>query len=631
MAVADLISSAQSYATGVLGNAKAALDSASSQVSAVGFLIPNLTPVELPEAPPTSVNTTLPTLDTVTLDLPMEPASNLVFQDIPALEAGIAPVLTAIAPTITLPTAPAQLSGFNEQAPSLNLNIAFPEPSQELLNPLIQAPFLTSRSEPVKPQVLLPSFDAVTPTGMPDAPTDYEARYAAAYRDTAPSTIAMVGGYVDAQLTKLNPRFHEQMGRIEAQLAIYLNGGTGLAPAVENAIYERARGKNDADARRVRDAAYQEAAGRGFTLPTGALMAAVQVARQSGADNNARAATEITVLQAEMEQKNLQFAVTTSLNLRQTMVNATLAYMGNLVSINGQALEYAKTVLSAVIEVYNTAARAFGLKLDAYRAEASVYDTRLKAALASLDVYREEIKALEALTNVDRAKVDIYKARIDSLQALASVYRAQIEAVQGRASLEKLKMELFQTKVQAHTAQVQAKNAEWQGFTAQIEGETAKTRIYTSQVDAFQAQVGGYTAGVNAQAKVIEAAALTNKARAEQLASTLSAYQAVVQARGEKARFTLENQRQIIVAFQAQLNAVVAQAQVLNEYYKSTSTVGIANADLKIKAFMAEAGSRTAFGAAIASLGAAGAEVYGKLASAALSGMNSLAVESKSE
>ena len=168
MAVADLISSGRDYASDTLSNAKAALDSASRQVSAVGFLIPNFTPVELPEAPPTSVNTTLPTLDTVTLDLPSEPLSELVFQDIPSLDVGLVPVLTAIAPTITLPTAPAQLSGFNEQAPSLNLNIAFPEPSQELLNPLIQAPFLPSRSAPIKPQVLLPSFDAVTPAGMPD-------------------------------------------------------------------------------------------------------------------------------------------------------------------------------------------------------------------------------------------------------------------------------------------------------------------------------------------------------------------------------------------------------------------------------------------------------------------------------
>ena len=626
MAVIDsLIADARSYSSNIVSQAQTALDSASRQVSAVGYLIPNFRPVELPAAPPSSISLVAPTLDKVTLDLPTEPANNLVFQDIPALDAGSVPSLKATTPTLQLPSAPSQYAGFFEVAPTLNTNLAFPDPPAELLNPMIQAPTLTNRVEPTKPQILLPSFDAVAPTGLPVAPTDYEARYAAAYRDAAPSTIAMIDGYVDAQLTQWNPRFHEQMGRIENQLAKYLEGGTGFAPAVENAIYERARGKNDADARRVRDTAYQEAAGRGFTLPPGALMAAVQTARQSGSDNNARAATEITVLQAEMEQKNLQFAVSTSVNLRQSMVSATLSYMGNLVSINGQALDYAKSILGAVIEVYNTAVRAFSLKLDAYRAEAAVYDTRLKAALASLEVYKAEIQVLEALTNVDRAKVDVYKARIDALQAFASVYRAQIEAVQGRANLEKLKMELFQVKVQAHTAQVQAKNSEWQGYSAAIEGETAKVKIFASQVDAYQAEVGGYSAGVNAKSKIVEAAALTNKARSDQFAATVNAFQTVVQARGEKARITLENQRQEIISFQAQLQALVAQAQVKNEYYKSTSTVGIANAELQMKAMLGEGDSRRNFGDSIARLGSSVAQIYGQQASAAMSGINTLA------
>ncbi len=631
MAVSDLINSAQGYASDVLGQATNALLSAQTSVSALGFIIPNFRPVDLPEAPPTSLNTTLPVLDTVTLDLPDEPVDDLVFQDIPALEAGIAPAFSVVAPTLNFPTAPSQLADFNDSAPNLNTSLAFPEPPSELLNPVIQPPALVDRLEPVKPEVLLPSFTAQAPTDMPKAPTDYEDKFVAAYQDATPTTISMVNGYVDAQLTKLNPRFHEQMARIETQLSTYLDGGTGLAPAVENAIYERQRSKNNAEARRVHDAAYQEAASRGFTLPTGALMAATQAARQAGADNNARAATEITVLQAEMEQRNLQFAVSTSLNLRQSMVSATLSYMGNLTSINGQALDYAKTVLSAMIEVYNTAARAFGLKLDAYRAEAAVYDTRLKAALASLDVYREEIRALEALTNVDRAKVEVYKARVDVLRVFADVYRAQVEAVQGRANLEKLKMELFQIKVQAHTAQVQAKNAEWQGYTAAINGEEAKTKIFTSQVNAFEAQLGGYNAGINAKVKVIEAAATTNKARADQRNSTVSAFQAVVQARGEKAKVSLENQRQVVIAFQAQLQASVAQAQVLNEYYKSTASVGVSNAELQMRAMLAEASSRREFANSIAQLGTANAQVYGNLASAAMSGMNSLAVENKSE
>ncbi|MCU9611831.1 hypothetical protein OEK97_28405, partial [Escherichia coli] len=78
-------------------------------------------------------------------------------------------------------------------------------------------------------------------------------------------------------------------------------------------------------------------AARGFTLPTGALTSALQQARQAGADNNAQAARDIVVLQAELEQKNLQFAITTSAGLRTMIVNASAAYMQHVVSIFSQS------------------------------------------------------------------------------------------------------------------------------------------------------------------------------------------------------------------------------------------------------------------------------------------------------
>lgn len=628
MSVETLISDARGYAASVAGDASGAMQDASNAVAAIGFVVPSFTPVAMPDTPPADIAVTLPTLDTVTLDLPAEPGTELVFQDISDFDAGSAPVLSATLPTVTLPTEPSQVAQFTQVAPTIDTSIAFPEPPDALLNPLIDAPTITERDEPEKPVTSLPGFSAVAPLDTTQAPTDYEDRFASAYRDATPATVAMLDGYVDAMLAKFNPRYHEQMGKIEAQLSTYLAGGTGLNPAVENAIFERARDKNAAEARRVREASTREAAAAGFTMPNGAMLATIQQARQAGADNNARAAGEIVVLQAEMEQKNLQFAVTTSVGLRTALLNATLSYHQNMISINGQALEYAKSVLASVIEVYNTSVKAFGVKLDAYRAEAAVYETKLKSAMAGMELYRMEIAALEALSNVDRAKVDVYRARIESLTSLSNVYRAQIEAVTGRVSLEKLKLEVFQSQVQSYGSLVQAKNAEWQGYSAAMEGQTAKVKIYSSQVDAYNSQVNGYKATIEAKAEAVRAQATTNKARADQFAAVLSGYQTVVQARGEKARTQLENQRQTIIAFQAQTQAAVANAQVRNEYYKSVSMTGIANAELQMKAMLGEVDSRRAYGATLAQLGTANAQIYSGLAQASLSGMNTLAAQS---
>lgn len=628
MSVASLISQAQSFASTVLNLSTTAMTSATNSAAAVGYSIPNYQAASLPGAPPSSINYTMPTFGDVVLDIPPEPSATLVFQDIPSVEVGVIPTLTATPPVITMPTAPAQVAPFLATMPGLNTAIAFPDPPAALTTPLLDAPVIATRAEPSEPTTNIPGFNAITPVDTTQAPVNIDQTIRNVASSASPTMIAMMDGYVDAMLTKFNPQFASQMAAIEAQLTKYLQGGTGINADVESQIYERSRSKQDAEARRVRDGAAREFADRGFPMPPGAMLGVIQAARQGGADNNAQSARDIVVMQAEMEQKNLQFAVTMSADLRKTLLNTAIAYQQNLTTINGQALTYAKLIADSLVEAYNTAVKAFGIKLDAYKAEAVVYETRLKAAMAGMELYKSEIQALEALTNVDRARVDVYRARIESLSSLANVYRAQIDAVQGRVGLEKLKLEVFQGQVQAYSALVQAKNSEWQGYSAAVEGQTATAKMYESQVQAFNGQVSAFKATVEAKSEAAKAAATTNMARASQYKALLDGYQTVVSARGEKARTQLENQRQTVLAFTAKVNADVANAQVQQGYYKTVSEIAIANAGNNLRAQMGGIDSQKNYLETIARLGTSNAEILGRLASSTMAGMTTLASES---
>lgn len=627
MSANALITDARGYAGTILTTATGAIDDAKAAISNMGYTIIGAPNVGMPDAPDVNLDLTLPALSDITVTMPTAPGTGPVYQDIADIDTTGVPTLTAAVPEVTLPNKPSQVAAFSDTAPAIVTDFVFPEPPAELSNPLPLSPTIADHAVPVAPQITLPSFNGVMPTNDTVAPTDLDITFGNAYSNAAPQMITMVNGYVDAQLAKVNPQYHTQMAAIEAQLTKYLAGGTGLNAAAENAIYERARSKNNAEALRVRDAAYDEAASRGFTMPTGALMSALQLARQSGADNNAAAAREIVVMQAEMEQKNLQFAVTTSANLRTTLLNSTMMYMQNLTSLNSQALDYAKQILGALIETYNTAVKAFSVKLDAYRAEAQVYEVRMKGAMAAVELYAAEIKALEALVNVDNARVAVYRARIDALTAYAGLYKAEIEAVLGRASLEKMKMEVFQIKVQAYTAQVQAKNAEWGGYSASIDGEVAKVKMYGAQVEAYNAKVHGYQALIGAKTEAVRAKALTNQARATQYQAQVAGYSAVVQANATVAQTRLENQRQEVVAFQARTAAAVAQFQVRSEYYKATAQIGIENAKLGIHSISLAVDNKRRYAESLANLSSQLASIHGNLAGAAMSGMNSLAAE----
>lgn len=625
MATVDgLISDAQGYASTVLGSAVVALEEAKSAIQNVGYTNVSFEGQPLPEVPGSELDIATPTLTGVEFALPSAPTGP-TYQTIDAIDAGFLPILGASTPTIDLPVKPSQVAEFNETAPAIDTSFPFPEPPAELSNPFPTSPVIEDHEVPVAPSIQLPAFTGVMPVDTSVAPTGLEVTLRTAYSSANPQMVSMIDGYVDAMLTKFNPQFATQMDAIEAQLTRYLNGGTGLNANVENAIYERARSKNAAEANRVRAIAYEEAAARGFTLPSGALLSAIQNSRQAAADNNAAAAREIVVMQAEMEQKNLQFAVTTSASLRTTLLNTAMSYMQSLTTINGQALEYAKTVLSSVIETYNIAVRAFSAKLDAYKTDAQVYEIKMRGAMAAVELYSAEIKALEALVNVDRARVDVYRARVDALTAYAGLYRSQIEAVLGRASLEKMKMDIYQIKVQAYTAEVQAKNAEWGGYTASIEGESAKVQMFNAQVGAYNSQVNAYKAAIDAKSEVVRAQAISNQAKASQYSAQVTGYAATVTAQGEVARTSLENQRQTLVAFQAETAAAVAKYQVRNEYYKSTALVGIENSKLTLNAMFQSAENLRKYGETLANLDVSSAQIYGQLASSAMAGMSSLA------
>ena len=623
-AAATLIQDSRAYANSQLQDADAAMADAINAVRQIGYYQVAFSPLPLPAAPNDNLNLTIPAMTGVTLDLPGAPASTLLFQDIPSIDAGTAPVFSATAPTFTPPNQPSQLAQFSSSVPVINLAVGFPD-APDLIQPT--APTFDEHDVPVKPTTVLPSFNGVRPADLASAPADLQTEMDKAYRSAAPQFIAMATGYVDAELVKINPQYHAQLAAIEGQLTKYLAGGTGLKPEIEEAIYNRARARNDAEAKKVQDAVFADTAARGFTLPGGAMMSALARARQDAANNANKTSNEIAIAQAEMEQKNLQFAVTTSAGLRTAAINAALSYLGSVVALNGQASAYASSMVNALVETYNATVRAYTAKLEGYKADAQVFQSLLQAALTGIEVYKAEIQALQALTQVDQAKVNVYRARIDVLTAMSGMYKTQVDAAVSKASLERLKIDVFQAQVQAYGAQVQAKNAEWQGYTAQLSGNEAQARMFGAQAQAFSSEVAGYKAGIEAKSIAVQAAATTNDARAKMFTATMDGYKTVVQAKGEVARTQLENQRQQVVAFQAETAAAVAQFQVKSDFYKTTAQIAIQNGQLSVEAMLKSAELAQSYGKTIAQLHQATATVHANLAGAAMAGMNSLAAE----
>jgi hypothetical protein len=625
--ISSLIEDARSFAASaneaaisLVGQAEAAIGSFSDG----GYFDGGKTP----SAPQVFLAAPLPEFIDPPFQIDQEPKISQNLAQLPVFNAPTAPVNSAVRPNLSDPSAPAPLRGIGVSAPSVVTSFAFPSVPGPLQDINVTAPTLTAVTLPDRPTSQLPVFGSVAPTADLTPPADLEAQFNAAYRSIGPTMVAALDNQLTNFLHRYNPRYQEQLNALEDQLAKYLQGGTALSPAVENAIYERSKDKVSAEFRRARDTAFTDGARRGFSMPDGAVFSATQQARQAGADANARAAVEIAVKQAELEQQNIQFAVTTSAQLRNAAMSASISYHGNLVQINGQALDYGKTVLNAAVQVYDLLVKAFQTRLEAYKADAQVYETRIRAASLAIEIYKAEIAGVEAQVRVDLAKVDIYKARLEALNVLSSVYRNQIEAVVSQANIEKLKIELYGAQVQAYAVEAQAKASEYQGYAALINGQEAKLRAYSEDVRAYVANVEGYKALIAAKQTEIEAVATVNRSILGQYTASVEGYKAIVGARAQVASTTIEYQKVKLLGYSARVQRDEAVARLSQEYYKTAAQLGIENTKVVLQSSIESAKVATARTEAVAQTAIAGARVYEGLASAALSGMNTLVTQS---
>ena len=627
LAVKSQVIFQNSLADIMAGRAMTALSRLEQRVDNLGYGAATYTPVSPPGKPRTKGAPTAPTIAVPTLrqitppSRPNDPATP------PSVNAGTVPTNSATPPTFDFPNKPTDL-GDGPTKPDVNLGgINFPEPPAELFKSLPSVPEFRDRAEPDAPNIILPDFEEREPANIADAPTDGEARMDAAYRMRSQDMQARADSLTRVWMDEHNPEYQSQMARIEVQLAKYHEGGTALNPAVEQGIYDRARERNDQEAERVRKAAYGEAASRGFTMPQGFLMAAVARARQEAANNNVKTNSEIIELQAKMEQDNLRFAVTTSAGLRQAMVSAALSYMQATISINGQAIDYAKAVYSNLIETYNASVRVYAARLDAYKGYVGIYEARLKAVLAPLEVFKAKVAVLELMTNVDKAKLDVYRAQIGSVESLVGLYRARIEGVKGQVELEKINLDIFREEVQAFGAQVQAKNAEWSGYTAAMNGEEAKVKIYATEVGAYNTAVDAFKADISAQVAQADGVLKNNAAAASVYSTLVEGFRAELSAESERSRAHNENNRQVLNAFDKEMTVYAGETNRLLVEYKAEVDAKSQNAQGNLSASIESARAKTQFGATLASLAAESSKIYAQMAGSALSGINALVAQ----
>lgn len=614
----SIISLARQNADALTELARNNLDTASQKITDIGY--DDIQWQDITNPADLSVGTIpdIPPLANVTLVLPTAPDGAAEMRDIPNVDVGAVPENPFTAPVYLAPNKPNQI-GASPEKPDVNFNLDFPD-APDILIP--EAPVFVVRDEPEAPEIVLPEFEGDFPDD-PEELKDQDEKLQGAEDEVRKRELSL-RNFAERWIYEQNPEHFRQIERLEAELKRYIEGGTGIKLEVEQAIINRARAAQSQEAEANKQAAYTEAASRGFTLPTGALMSAVARARQNANNNVNKAITDLAVAQMEMEQKNLQFAITTSAGLRTVMLNASLAYMDHIHKLRDGAMDYAKQEIEVAIRQHNAALDVFKARVDGYRTAAAVYDTQIKVALSKMDLFKAQVDALKTLTDADQSKVSLYNAQISSLGAVVSLYQSKIDAIKGKASLEKIKLEVYQAETQAFSSQVQAKNAEWSAYSAELSGEETKVRMYNAQLASYNAQLDAYRAKIAAKLSEVDAITKENQANTDRYQALVQSYTATVDAESKRAMAENENNRQVLSAFNGELAAFKAQTDLALATYTAQAEVNIKNATGSLSAQVEANRGKLGYGTALADVATSVGKVYSDLAGAAMSGINTL-------
>lgn len=198
---------------------------------------------------------------------------------------------------------------------------------------------------------------------------------------------AYTSSLLDTLLTTLNTR---------------LAGGTGLAPSVEAAIWDRARDRELATAQAAIDEVTAQAESLAFELPPGVLNDGIRRETRAYYDKSSTFSRDVAVKQAELEQTNMQ----------QTIEKA-ISYENTLSEILQRRTQVA-------VDVFRTQILGFQAEIESFRAQVDQDVKFWEVTIKQLEAQRDYVLQGQKI-NADIIHANLATV-LDAAKAGAQVY-----------------------------------------------------------------------------------------------------------------------------------------------------------------------------------------------------------------
>lgn len=404
---------------------------------------------------------TRPVLADIAVTLPVAPT----LTDIDVPELAPVPEEPSFALTYSKPAAPDAAMPERPDTPEVSL-VAVEMPEAPAL-PDIEDPALYTITLPALPELTIPEFEGTRPVRDFGMPARTFAWSADAYDDGLIQTI-------------------------KSRLSDMQINGLGLPPAIEQAIFDRSRGREDALTLQAQQEAEAVLASRGLRQPAGLLQ---RMLTRVGAESRQRASAanrDLSIAVAQQNVEAVRFALSTAITLEMALVQANTA--NNELSLRGAQIEQQVGIdlLNARIAIHNA-------DVEAFKADAAVLESRIRALDLQINLYREQVQAQKVIGDVNETLVRALAERLRARGVMVDLYRANVEAAKVKGEHNRDLIEQDRLRLQTFETEVNAWAKQQDGYRISVEAELGNLRaqevlgnVYGRRIEAWKTRNSGY-------------------------------------------------------------------------------------------------------------------------------------------
>ena len=327
-----------------------------------------------------------------------------------------------------------------------------------------------------------------------------------------------------------------------------INGGSGLDPEVEQAIYDRAKARLQLENDKARQTIETDFAARGFTLPGGALVGRIDEHNAEIARNNLDLNEKVMIEQAELAQKNTHFIMELGLEAEKVLRGFHDAQMN-------RSLDAAKAVASSSIDIFNAYVTRYNAQIDSYKAQAAVFSEQIKAALTEVEIFKVQVESAKVSSEIQQVLADVYGKQLLAVETHIKLYTAEMEGAKVASEIQAQKLEVYRLQIRAYIAQLDAEKTKFQTYGIEVDAEKTKASLYSEQVKSYVAEVDAEKSKADLQIAQIGTVIQKNAALIDEYKAELTAYGIQVDAVSKKIGAEVEGFKAEASAYSAETDA----------------------------------------------------------------------------